>query len=46
MAEWLGSALQKLLRRFESGSDLKKNPAFAGFFSLNTLQARLSGYLN
>ena len=23
MAEWLGSALQKLLHRFESGSDLK-----------------------
>ncbi len=25
MAEWLGTALQKLLQRFESASDLKKN---------------------
>ncbi len=24
MAEWLGTALQKLLQRFESASDLKK----------------------
>lgn len=24
MAEWLGTALQKLLHRFESGSDLQK----------------------
>ncbi len=26
MAEWLGTALQKLLQRFESASDLKKKP--------------------
>ena len=25
MAEWLGSALQKLLQRFESASDLDKS---------------------
>ncbi len=34
VAEWLGSALQKLLQRFESAPDLrKKGPAFAGPFS-------------
>ena len=39
MAEWLGSALQKLLQRFESASDLidqKESPviiAIAGLFS-------------
>jgi hypothetical protein len=38
MAEWLGSALQKLLQRFESASDLneqKESPviiAIAGLF--------------
>ena len=26
MAEWLGTALQKLLQRFESASDLDKPP--------------------
>ena len=31
VAEWLGSALQKLLQRFESAPDLqRKGPAFAG----------------
>lgn len=35
MAEWLGKALQKLVQRFESASDLK--PASAGFvFSAST----------
>ena len=35
MAEWLGTALQKLLQRFESASDLQaKNPELAlGVFS-------------
>lgn len=34
VAEWLGSALQKLLQRFESAPDLQqKGPAFAGPFS-------------
>jgi hypothetical protein len=35
MAEWLGSALQKLLQRFESASDLTPHPPQAqawGFF--------------
>ncbi|MEY5044643.1 MAG: hypothetical protein RJA19_1870, partial [Bacteroidota bacterium] len=35
MAEWLGSALQKLLQRFESASDLHPTPPQAqawGFF--------------
>jgi hypothetical protein len=27
VAEWLGSALQKLLQRFESARYLRKNPA-------------------
>ena len=27
MAEWLGTALQKLLQRFESASDLKMSPS-------------------
>ena len=37
MAEWLGSALQKLLQRFESASDLhlQKTPSRClGFFDL------------
>lgn len=32
VAEWLGSALQKLLQRFESARDLTFFPASAGFF--------------
>jgi hypothetical protein len=33
VAEWLGSALQKLLQRFESARDLKQKPLkFQGFF--------------
>ena len=32
MAERLGRALQKLLHRFKSGSDLTKIPALRGFF--------------
>ena len=33
MAEWLGKALQKLLQRFESASDLKSSniPIKSGF---------------
>ena len=34
VAEWLGSALQKLLQRFESARDLTFFPASAGFFLL------------
>ncbi len=35
VAEWLGSALQKLLQRFESARDLKKRlPILAAFFNL------------
>lgn len=37
MAEWLGKALQKLVQRFESASDLK--PASAGFVVLGILGA-------
>jgi hypothetical protein len=43
MAEWLGSALQKLLQRFESASDLQiknENPVnleLAGFYFLTAL---------
>lgn len=32
MAEWLGTALQKLLQRFESASDLKKHHLMGGAF--------------
>ena len=36
MAEWLGTALQKLLQRFESASDLLQNPKLAlGVFCFN-----------
>ena len=32
MAEWLGTALQKLLQRFESASDLQKHYLMGGAF--------------
>lgn len=34
VAEWLGTALQKLLLRFESARDLREVPASVGAFSL------------
>ena len=38
MAEWLGSALQKLLQRFESAPDLnEKARRLPGFFMLSQL---------
>lgn len=41
MAEWLGRALQKLLQRFESASDLNRwiKPRFRGFVVLLTSEA-------
>ena len=44
MAEWLGSALQKLLQRFESASDLQpqKAPSTSlGFFCAQRLRPSL-----
>ena len=41
MAEWLGSALQKLLQRFESASDLQpqKAPSISlGFFCIQRIR--------
>ena len=36
MAEWLGSALQKLLQRFESAPDLQQKARLSpGFFVMN-----------
>ncbi len=43
MAEWLGSALQKLLQRFESASDLQPQKApgdCSGFFCALSSNAR------
>ena len=44
MAEWLGSALQKLLQRFESASDLQPQKAPSkrlGFFCAQKLRSSL-----
>ena len=44
MAEWLGSALQKLLQRFESASDLQPQKAPSkrlGFFCAQNLRPSL-----
>ena len=44
MAEWLGSALQKLLQRFESASDLQPQKAPSnslGFFCAQRLRPSL-----
>ena len=46
MAEWLGSALQKLLQRFESASDLQPQKAPStclGFFCAQNLRPSLLG---
>jgi hypothetical protein len=36
MAEWLGRALQKLVQRFESASDLNTKTPVTGFFVFQT----------
>ena len=44
MAEWLGSALQKLLQRFESASDLQPQKApskRSGFFCVPRIRPSL-----